>query len=262
MRIPPRSPVALARRRDRAFGLRQPRHEAARRWRRGQRRRRGHGWPGGGGGGGARWRWRWPGRRGRWRLGWQRGQRDRHSRDRQRYRRSRRRWWHAAAPTRHHPQNDAGTGTDAGRRRRWHRCQGRRRRRLPGDVQLRIGITRRDDQHGRPARVSEHRPLGHLHVLRQRRAGDHADVQRHRGQLDERRGRSIPLPGAARRFRPTRRSRSRVAAVPGCSSDLNFALVLNTQTGPVYFTPTFPIRPLTATWKTGMVTLTADAGAA
>ena len=52
-----------------------------------------------------------------------------------------------------------------------------------------------------------------------------------------------------------------VAADPGCSSDLNLALVLNTQAGPVYFTPTFPIRPLTTAWKTGMVTLSADAGA-
>ena len=43
--------------------------------------------------------------------------------------------------------------------------------------------------------------------------------------------------------------------------DLNFALVLNTQTAAVYFTPTFPIRPLTAAWKTGTVVLTnADAG--
>ncbi len=70
----------------------------------------------------------------------------------------------------------------------------------------------------------------------------------------------IPLPGAPVDL-TNKTITVRVAADPGCSSDLNLALVLNTQTGPVYFTPTFPIRPLTAAWKTGMVTLTADAGA-
>ena len=70
----------------------------------------------------------------------------------------------------------------------------------------------------------------------------------------------IPLPGAPVDL-TNKTITVRVAADPGCSSDLNLALVLNTQAGPVYFTPTFPIRPLTTAWKTGMVTLSADAGA-
>ena len=70
----------------------------------------------------------------------------------------------------------------------------------------------------------------------------------------------IPLPGAP--VDVTNKTITvRVAADPGCSSDLNLALGANTVTGPVYFTPTFPIRPLTTTWKMGMVTLSADAGA-
>ena len=70
----------------------------------------------------------------------------------------------------------------------------------------------------------------------------------------------IPLPGAPVDL-TNKTITVRVAADPGCSSDLNLVLVLNTQTGSVYFTPTFPLRPLTAAWKTGMVTLSADAGA-
>ena len=70
----------------------------------------------------------------------------------------------------------------------------------------------------------------------------------------------IPLPGSPVDL-TNKTITVRVAADPGCSSDLNLTLVLNTQTGPVFFMPTFPIRPLTAAWKTGMVTLTADAGA-
>jgi hypothetical protein len=51
-----------------------------------------------------------------------------------------------------------------------------------------------------------------------------------------------------------------VAADPGCSNDLNLSLVLNTQAGPVYFTPAFPIRPVTNAWKTGIAMVTAVAG--
>ena len=51
-----------------------------------------------------------------------------------------------------------------------------------------------------------------------------------------------------------------VAADPGCSTDLNLSLVLNTQSGPVYFTPAFPIRPVTNIWKTGTAMVTAVAG--
>jgi hypothetical protein len=51
-----------------------------------------------------------------------------------------------------------------------------------------------------------------------------------------------------------------VAADPGCSADLNLSVVLNTQSGPVYFTPAFPIRPVTNTWKTGTATVTAAPG--
>jgi hypothetical protein len=53
-----------------------------------------------------------------------------------------------------------------------------------------------------------------------------------------------------------------VAADPGCSTDLNLSLVLNTQAGPVYFTPAFPIRPVTNTWKTGTASVTTGATAA
>src|SRR5262245_52899924 len=51
-----------------------------------------------------------------------------------------------------------------------------------------------------------------------------------------------------------------VAADPGCSADLNLSLVLNTSAGPFYFTPPFPIRPVTNTWKTGTATVSPDAG--
>ena len=47
-----------------------------------------------------------------------------------------------------------------------------------------------------------------------------------------------------------------VASDPGCSTDLNLSLVLNTQAGPVYFTPAFPIRPVTNMWKTGTAMVT------
>ena len=70
----------------------------------------------------------------------------------------------------------------------------------------------------------------------------------------------IPLPGAPVDL-TSKTITVRVAADPGCSSDLNLVLVVNTQAGSVYFTPTFPIRPLTTAWKTGTVTLAADAGA-
>jgi hypothetical protein len=53
-----------------------------------------------------------------------------------------------------------------------------------------------------------------------------------------------------------------VAADPGCSADLNLSVVLNTQAGPVYFTPAFPIRPVNNTWKTGTATVGAGATAA
>ena len=52
-----------------------------------------------------------------------------------------------------------------------------------------------------------------------------------------------------------------VAADPGCSADLNLSVVLNTQAGPVYFTPAFPIRPVNNTWKTGTATVTTGATA-
>jgi hypothetical protein len=53
-----------------------------------------------------------------------------------------------------------------------------------------------------------------------------------------------------------------VASDPGCSTDLNLSLVLNTQAGPVYFTPAFPIRPVTNTWKTGTASVTTGATSA
>lgn len=53
-----------------------------------------------------------------------------------------------------------------------------------------------------------------------------------------------------------------VASDPGCSADLNLSLVLNTQAGPVYFTPAFPIRPVTNMWKTGTATVGSGATAA
>jgi hypothetical protein len=51
-----------------------------------------------------------------------------------------------------------------------------------------------------------------------------------------------------------------VAADPGCSTDLNLSVVLNTQSGAIYFTPTFPIRPVTNMWKTASATVPATAG--
>ena len=37
---------------------------------------------------------------------------------------------------------------------------------------------------------------------------------------------------------------------------------MNTTAGPLYFTPPFPIRPVTNSWKTGTATVTAGGGAA
>jgi hypothetical protein len=51
-----------------------------------------------------------------------------------------------------------------------------------------------------------------------------------------------------------------VAADPGCSSDLYLAVVLNTQAGPIYFSPPFQVRPITNVWKTATATVQADAG--
>jgi hypothetical protein len=39
-------------------------------------------------------------------------------------------------------------------------------------------------------------------------------------------------------------------------------LVLNTQAGPVYFTPAFPIRPVTNSWKVGTASVSTGATAA
>jgi hypothetical protein len=52
----------------------------------------------------------------------------------------------------------------------------------------------------------------------------------------------------------------RVAADPGCSADLNFSLVLNTQSGAIYFTPVFPLRPVTNSWSTATATVSPAAG--
>ena len=53
-----------------------------------------------------------------------------------------------------------------------------------------------------------------------------------------------------------------VASDPGCStSDLNLSMVLNTQSGPMYFTPPYPIRPVTNSWKMATVTVGSDGGA-
>jgi hypothetical protein len=54
----------------------------------------------------------------------------------------------------------------------------------------------------------------------------------------------------------------RVASDPGCNADLNLSLVLNTQAGPVYFTPAFPIRPVTNSWKVGTASVSTGATAA
>jgi hypothetical protein len=69
----------------------------------------------------------------------------------------------------------------------------------------------------------------------------------------------IPLPGAPVDL-TNKMITVHVAADPGCSSDLALSLVVNTQSGPIYFTPPFPIRPVTNSWKTMTVTVSADAG--
>jgi len=51
-----------------------------------------------------------------------------------------------------------------------------------------------------------------------------------------------------------------VAADPGCSQNLNLSMVLNTQAGPIYFNPDFPILNVTNTWKTGATTVGAVSG--
>src|SRR5262249_45904089 len=52
-----------------------------------------------------------------------------------------------------------------------------------------------------------------------------------------------------------------VASDPGCSSDLNLSMVLNTQSGPIYFTSTFPIRSVTTSWQMATVTVPTGGGA-
>jgi hypothetical protein len=52
-----------------------------------------------------------------------------------------------------------------------------------------------------------------------------------------------------------------VASDPGCSSDLYLSMVVNTQTGPTYFSPPYQVRPITNMWQTGTVTVTVDGGA-
>jgi hypothetical protein len=51
-----------------------------------------------------------------------------------------------------------------------------------------------------------------------------------------------------------------VASDPGCSSDLYLSMVVNTQVGPIYFSPPVQVRPVTSSWQTGTATVTADAG--
>jgi len=51
-----------------------------------------------------------------------------------------------------------------------------------------------------------------------------------------------------------------VAADPGCSQNLNLSMVLNTQAGPIYFNPDFPILNVTNVWKTGSTTVGAVNG--
>jgi hypothetical protein len=51
-----------------------------------------------------------------------------------------------------------------------------------------------------------------------------------------------------------------VAADPGCAQSLTLSLVLNTQAGPIYFTPNFPITGVTNVWKTGSATVPAASG--
>ena len=51
-----------------------------------------------------------------------------------------------------------------------------------------------------------------------------------------------------------------VASDPGCSMNLSLSLVLNTQAGPIYFIPDFPIVGVTNVWKTGTTTVGAVNG--
>jgi hypothetical protein len=50
-----------------------------------------------------------------------------------------------------------------------------------------------------------------------------------------------------------------VASDPGCS-DLYLSMVVNTQSGQIYFTPPTQIRPITSAWQTGTVTVNGDGG--
>jgi hypothetical protein len=52
----------------------------------------------------------------------------------------------------------------------------------------------------------------------------------------------------------------RVAADPGCSSDLYLSVVLNTQAGAYYFSPLLQVRTITNQWKVATGTVIADAG--
>jgi len=52
-----------------------------------------------------------------------------------------------------------------------------------------------------------------------------------------------------------------VASDPGCSSDLYLSMVVNTQSGPMYFSPPYQVRPITSMWQTGTVTVSVDGGA-
>jgi len=50
-----------------------------------------------------------------------------------------------------------------------------------------------------------------------------------------------------------------VASDPGCSTSmLNMSMVVNTQSGPIYFTPSPLIRPITTAWSMATVTVPAD----
>jgi len=51
-----------------------------------------------------------------------------------------------------------------------------------------------------------------------------------------------------------------VASDPGCSSDLYLSMVVNTQVGPIYFSPPVQVRPVTNVWQTGTATVTAAGG--
>jgi hypothetical protein len=68
----------------------------------------------------------------------------------------------------------------------------------------------------------------------------------------------LPLPGAPLDL-TNKTITVHVASDPGCS-DLSLSLVVNTQSGPIYFTSTFPIRNVTNSWKMATVTVTADGG--